>query len=69
MARILVIDDNAQNLDLAAKLLVSDNHEVDTAENGLIGLEKLKSGQYDLMITNIEVLDPHQGIVAAIKVI
>jgi DNA-binding response OmpR family regulator len=53
MARILVIDDDAEIRNLVAKFLVLDGHEVDTAENGLVGLKMIESNQYDLLITDI----------------
>ena len=53
MARILIIEDDAEIRSLVAKFLVLDGHEVDTAENGEIGLRKIENRQYELLITDI----------------
>ena len=39
MARILVIEDDDSIRNLIEKFMMIDGHEVETAENGLIGLQ------------------------------
>jgi len=53
MARILIIDDDAQIRMLIEKFMVHDGHEVETAENGAVGLKMIGNRQYDLLITDI----------------
>ena len=43
MARILVVDDEQPNRDMLCRVLELDNHAVETAENGLIALERLRA--------------------------
>ena len=52
-SRILVIDDEKRMCDSIKVLLSNIGYEVDTAENGRTGIEKLKSQQYDLVITDL----------------
>ena len=61
MARILVIEDDDSIRKLIEKFMLIDGHEVETAENGLIGLEMIGSRQYDLLITDI-VMPEQDGI-------
>jgi len=68
MSRILVIDDDAHIRALVQKFLVIDGHEVDTAENGVVGLQLAGLHQYDLVIT--DVIMPEQdglGVVMELK--
>jgi len=53
MARILIIDDDEQVRELVNLYLTLDNHEVVTARDGLEGIKKIESGQFDLVITDI----------------
>ena len=53
MARILLIEDNATNLDLMTYLLRAFGHEVVSAGDGTAGLEKALSEPYDLVLTDI----------------
>lgn len=50
---ILVIDDNKINQILAEKILIKNNYLVDIADNGKIGIEKLKSQKYDLILLDL----------------
>lgn len=52
--KILVCEDNEINFKIIHKLLSSKGHNVDIAENGLIGLNKVKSKKYDLIIMDIK---------------
>jgi PAS domain S-box-containing protein len=47
--RILVVDDNEINLMIAQNLLLSYGGEVDTAESGAEAVERVKSGDYDMV--------------------
>lgn len=53
MARILVVDDNAANLDLMLYLLRAFGHEAEGAAGALEGLEKGRDGGFDLIATDI----------------
>ena len=50
--RVLVIDDESYARKLFGMYLKADNHSVEFAENGLEGLEKFSSGNFDLVITD-----------------
>ena len=49
-ARLLVVDDNAMNVDLLLKILSRCKVQVDTAEDGQKALMKLRKKEYDLVI-------------------
>jgi len=61
MARILIIEDDDKVRTLLERFMVLDGHEVETAENGLVGLKMIASKQYDLLITDI-VMPEQDGI-------
>ena len=52
--KALVIDDDPGQLSLTVEVAQSMGLETDTAENGKIGLEKLNSGDYDIVLTDIQ---------------
>jgi two-component system, cell cycle response regulator len=52
-ARILVVEDNAPNLELMTYLLRAHGHATDAASDGLSGLEAALEGEYDLVLTDI----------------
>lgn len=52
-ARILVIEDNPTNLDLMLYLLRALGYEVDSAVDGIAGLELAKKTSYDLVLTDM----------------
>ncbi|MCB0168192.1 MAG: response regulator, partial [Anaerolineae bacterium] len=59
--RILAVDDEPPLLELLRRVLGRFGHSVDTALNGRIGLEKLNSNSYDLIICDVlmpDVLGP-----------
>ena len=64
MARIFVIDDEPSLRRLVRSMLESDGHEVDEAENGARGLERLLENDYDLVITDV-LMPEEDGIVVA----
>ncbi|MBK6792249.1 MAG: response regulator [Anaerolineales bacterium] len=53
-ARLLVVDDNRVNRMALSRSLELQGHQVETAENGQEGLEKFRSGLFDLMLLDIE---------------
>ncbi len=53
-ARILLVEDNRINQEVAAELLEQAGMLVDTADNGLIALEKLRLTPYDLVLMDIQ---------------
>ncbi len=52
--RALVVDDQNINRVFIRTFLVTKGYEVDTAEDGLEGLSKVKESSYDLIFTDIE---------------
>ncbi|GAT35051.1 two-component system, chemotaxis family [Terrimicrobium sacchariphilum] len=52
--RILVADDSLTVRELERKLLVSQGYEVDTAVDGADAWNALRSGKYDLLVTDID---------------
>jgi CheY-like chemotaxis protein len=53
MARILVIEDQADFRDTLAAMLQSADHDVQGAGNGREALDKLATGTFDLLVTDI----------------
>jgi DNA-binding NtrC family response regulator len=51
--RVLLIDDEQMVRKIVRKMLERSGHEVTEAENGRLGLEQLKIGTFDLVITDI----------------
>lgn len=51
--RILVVDDEKRMCDSIKVLLSNIGYEVDTAENGRIGIDKLKAQHFGLVITDL----------------
>ncbi len=65
--RILLVEDNFINREIAYELLGSTNAQVDTAENGAEALEKFAKGpegQYDLILMDIQmpVMDGYTAV-------
>ncbi|MBQ5387977.1 MAG: sigma-54-dependent Fis family transcriptional regulator [Paludibacteraceae bacterium] len=54
MAKILVIDDERAIRNTLKEILEFESYNVDTAENGRLGLEKALSHPYDLIFTDIK---------------
>jgi len=52
--RILVVEDNEQNLYLATFLLEKNGYQVITAENGLEAIEKAKMEKPDLILMDMQ---------------
>lgn len=51
--RILVVDDSYATRDIERSILELENFEVDTARDGVEGLEKLAADHFDLIVTDI----------------
>ncbi|MEH6406209.1 MAG: sigma-54 dependent transcriptional regulator [Leeuwenhoekiella sp.] len=56
MARILIIEDEAAIRRVLVKILSEENkdYQVEEAEDGLIGMEKIKEADYDLVLCDIK---------------
>jgi adenylate cyclase len=52
--RLLVVDDNKINRMLLSRNLEQQGHIVETAVNGREGLERIRSGEFDLVLLDIE---------------
>ena len=61
MAKILVVDDEAQVRGMLVKMLSVEHHEVIEAENGVQGCKKYREHQPDLLITDL-VMPEKNGI-------
>ena len=68
-ARLLVVDDNKVNRMMLTRSLELEGHEVETAENGKEGLDKFRSGKFDLMLLDIEmpVMDGFEVLEACLQ--
>ncbi len=51
---ILVVDDEPEIAALLAEMLSADGHEVETAANGVMALERLRKRAYDLIVSDIK---------------
>lgn len=61
MAKILVIDDDPSILIMLKKMLEKEGYEVDFANNGSEGLDKIECSPPDLLVTDI-VMPEKEGI-------
>ncbi len=53
-SRILIIDDEESIRDSCHQVLSKEGHRVDTAENGMIGLEKIETFKPDLILVDLK---------------
>ncbi|MEZ5597431.1 MAG: response regulator [Pseudomonadales bacterium] len=53
MSAILLVDDDAQVLDVLAEMLRLEGHSVVTASNGAVAMECMHERSFDLVITDI----------------
>ena len=53
MAKILAVDDSPSIRRMVELTLDEDDHDVTTADDGLLGLNAAKASQYDLVVTDI----------------
>lgn len=54
MSRILVIDDERSIRNALKEILEFESYQVDLAENGTQGFEKIKNGEYDVVLCDIK---------------
>ncbi|MEG2082756.1 MAG: response regulator, partial [Oscillospiraceae bacterium] len=64
--RVLLVEDNALNMEIATELLSVTGIEVDSAENGKLALEKFTAspeGTYDIILMDIQmpIMDGHES--------
>ncbi|MDJ0754201.1 MAG: response regulator [Ardenticatenaceae bacterium] len=52
-SKVLIVDDNQNNLDVLERRVTRHGYEVDTALNGRIGLGKIRENDYDLVLLDI----------------
>jgi two-component system chemotaxis response regulator CheY len=52
--RILIVDDEQTVRDLVAKTLTTADYDVDTAPDGPSALDRLRTTEYDLLITDLK---------------
>jgi two-component system, chemotaxis family, chemotaxis protein CheY len=67
MARILIIDDEREILDLLWEVLREAGHDCFCAENGLIGFRALEQSQFDLVVMDL-VMPEAEGIETIVKI-
>ncbi len=54
MAKILIIDDESSIRRTLKEILEFENYQIDTAEDGIQGLEKIKNNLYDIIFCDIK---------------
>ncbi|MCL2789374.1 MAG: ATP-binding protein [Desulfobulbus sp.] len=64
--RILVVDDNQMNRDVA-RMMLEESHQVETANTGFEALEALANSVYDLVLMDVQM--PHMDGITATEVI
>ena len=65
MSKILIIEDNDTMREAMAAIIGKMGHELDSAENGNIGLHLLEKSAYDLVVTDykMEGIDGLEAVV------
>lgn len=58
-SRVLIVDDDALNLQVLVNVLSTEPYEIETALSGAEALEKLQGGSFDLVISDI--MMPHMS--------
>ena len=53
-ARLLLVEDNEINREIALEILTEHGYEVDWAENGAVAVEKVKRGNYALVLMDVQ---------------
>jgi len=61
MAKILIIDDDIQILDVMTSFLKRSNHDIHTAADGIQGIRQLETQEFDLVITDV-IMPEQDGI-------
>ncbi|MEO5333979.1 MAG: response regulator [Magnetococcus sp. YQC-5] len=64
MARILIVEDQPDIRSMLTLRLELEEHDIETAENGAIGVEKALANTYDaiLMDMHMPVMDGHEAV-------
>ena len=64
--KVLLVEDNLINTKIAQKIMSQWNVEVDTAENGLVGIEKYNAKRYDVILMDLSmpVMDGYDATIA-----
>lgn len=57
MARILIVEDNLEMLEILRRALLTEDHEVFVASGGQAGLDEYNKHQFDLVVTDIVMPD------------
>ncbi len=65
MAKILIVDDDQDTVDSMSMILKQNGHETDSAGNREDGIRMAMEGCVDLMILDIMMEEPDDGIVVA----
>ena len=58
MSKVLVIEDNADDAEFFEKLLAADGNTVEIARTAHQGLKRAKSGEFDLVLTDLNLGGP-----------
>jgi len=66
-SRILLVEDNSINRQVALGFLSDSHVKVDIAENGLIALQKLQNAKYDLVLMDIQ-MPEMDGLTATVEI-
>jgi len=66
MASIIIAEDEAGVREFVARALAMDGHAVTATEDGLMALDRLGQGRFDLLLTDI-VMPGLDGIALALK--
>jgi two-component system sensor histidine kinase/response regulator len=66
-ARVLVVEDNELNQEVARDLLLDSGLRVDIAENGMAALQRLATDRYDLVLMDVQ-MPVMDGIAATIEI-
>ncbi|MGL4377987.1 MAG: response regulator [Microcoleaceae cyanobacterium] len=66
-AKILLVEDNEVNQDVAIELLQDVGFVVDLAQNGLIAVEKVKTGYYDIVLMDMQ-MPEMDGVEATVEI-
>jgi len=66
-ARILLVEDVEFNVLLAQKILTRWNAEVTTAENGLVAVGKMKKGEFDIVLMDLQ-MPVMDGLTASMEI-
>lgn len=53
MAKILIVDDDQYIRELYVEVLTDEKYDVDSAEDGIQGVEKITKNNYDLILLDI----------------